>query len=70
MGLFSRSRTPVDQAIETASKIQVVAHKNATKNQIEEVKRANDQLNGVLARNGFTIKIYLAAGGSHSAKVE
>lgn len=48
---------------DSESKIEVVAHKRATKQQITKVRKANDSLNQLLNENGFTLKIYLASGG-------
>lgn len=45
------------------SKVEIVAHREATKEQINEVKTANDALNKVFANNHFTLTIYVAAGG-------
>lgn len=47
-----------------ASAIEIVAHREATKSQIEDVKKANDALNGIFAKNHFTLTIYVAAGGN------
>lgn len=44
--------------------IEIIAHKEAVKEVAERAKAANQQLHDVLAENGFTLKIYLAAGGS------
>lgn len=56
------------QEIAETAAVEVVAHKKATKEQIDKVKGINDNLNQVLEENGFTIKIFLAAGGDHSIK--
>lgn len=40
--------------------VEVVAHKNATKRQVKNVKKANDILNNLFEDNHFTIKLYLA----------
>lgn len=45
--------------------IEIVAHKNAKQEVVEDARRANEQLNKLLVGNGFTLKIYLAAGGNH-----
>lgn len=47
------------------SRVEIITHKKATKATIDETKRVNSQLNRLLAKNGFTLKIYLASGGSH-----
>lgn len=45
------------------SAIEIVTHKNATKKLIKETKAANEQLQDLLVKNGFTVKIFIAAGG-------
>lgn len=50
------------------SKIEIRAHKRATKKQVEKVKQANSVLNDLFIDNNFTLKIFLAAGGSHGAR--
>ena len=45
------------------SRVEVVVHKEATKEVVETAKAANRQLNNLLNNNGFTLKIFLAAGG-------
>lgn len=61
---WNRRRLDERDEIEVDSKVEVVAHKAATKAQVQAVRDANATLNKVLAKNGFTIKIYLAAGGN------
>lgn len=41
--------------------VEVVAHKNATKRQVKNVKKANATLNNLFEDNHFTIKLYLAS---------
>lgn len=48
-----------------AKVIEIVAHKEAKKEIVQKAKEANAQLTELLEQNGFTIKIYLAAGGPH-----
>ena len=74
MSLFRKrsantSQQQIGEAQETRAKIEVVAHKEATKKQVAEVKEVNRMLNKQFAENGFTIKIYLAAGGRTPKKV-
>jgi hypothetical protein len=47
------------------SSIEIVPHKAAKLEVLEEARKANEQLNKLLVENGFTLKIYLAAGGSN-----
>jgi len=42
--------------------VEIVAHKNATKEQAREVREANEKLQKVFERNHFTVKLYVAAG--------
>jgi len=53
------------ERISHTSKVEVVAHKRATKKAVDEAKQVNKKLNNLLVENGFTLKIYLAAGGKH-----
>ncbi len=50
---------------EHKTSIEIVAHKTATKEVLREAKKATEHLNELLVENGFTLKIYLAAGGTH-----
>lgn len=49
--------------------IEIVTHKNATKKLVKEAHEANDKLQDLLVKNGFTVKIYIAAGGKTKTKV-
>lgn len=66
MAIFGRNKKLHDKQKEETvkSKIEVTAHKRATRATVAKVKQATDTLNQVLDENGFTLKIYLAAGGS------
>lgn len=46
-----------------SSRVEVELAKGASKDAVEQAKNANDKLNTLLVENGFTLKIYLAAGG-------
>lgn len=46
------------------SRIEIKAHKEATKEQIQQVKQAATQFNKKFAVNHFTLTIWLAAGGN------
>lgn len=50
-------------------RVEVVVHQNANKEVVKEAKTVNEQLNRLLLDNGFTLKIYLAAGGKTKKKV-
>lgn len=61
MGWFRHNKEETRQA----ASIEIVAHKEAKKEVIEEARLANERLNKLLVQNGFTLKIFLAAGGQH-----
>jgi hypothetical protein len=73
MGLFRRDKrvrneisipiAPNDRTEEEAL-VEIVAHQDAKKEIIDEAKKVNAHLKDLLVQNGFTIKIYLAAGGN------
>lgn len=72
MGLFRRKKNPetiepiVVRDTPLADPIvEIIANEEAKKEVIEKAKQASSQLNELLVQNGFTIKIYLAAGGKH-----
>lgn len=50
------------------SRVEVELHKTASKEAAETAKAANKHLNDLLVENGFTLKIYLAAGGQPPKK--
>lgn len=60
--------TSINLPAEHKTSIEIVAHKNATREVMKEAKKATDHLNDLLVENGFTLKIYLAAGGTHRPK--
>lgn len=51
-----------------SSRVEVELHKTASREATEKAKEANAHLNDLLVENGFTLKIYLAAGGRHHSK--
>lgn len=60
--------TPMTDA--DRSMVEVVAADNARHEVIREAKEVNQHLKNLLIENGFTIKIYLAAGGKHKKERE
>lgn len=48
---------------EHQASIEIVAHKDASKEAIAEAKKANAIVQDVFKRNHFTVKIYVAIGG-------
>lgn len=69
MNWFNRKKQP-DLNIQPPpqSRVEVELHKDATKEAAETAKAANQHLNDLLIENGFTLKIYLAAGGQPPKK--
>lgn len=64
MAWFNRNKTPEgDTEARHDDRVEVVVHQNATKEAVHEANEANKHLNKLLVENGFTLKIYLAAGG-------
>ncbi len=57
--------TPVEDPI-----VEIIANQEAKVEVIQKAKEASSQLNKLLVQNGFTIKIYLAAGGHPPKKQE
>ena len=53
---------------EHRASIEIVAHKDASKEVAEEAKRANEVVQDLFRRNHFTVKIYVAAGGGIKSK--
>lgn len=64
MGIFDRKRK-ADLKIQPPplSRVEVELHKDASREAAAKAKEANQHLNELLVANGFTLKIYLAAGG-------
>ncbi len=48
--------------------LEVIAHKEATKEVVERAKRANDKLKELFDEDGFTIKIVLAMGAKQQTR--
>lgn len=46
-----------------SSRVEVELHKNASEEAAKKADAANKHINDLLVENGFTLKIYLAAGG-------
>ena len=46
-----------------SSRVEVEIHKSASREAAEKAKKTNEHLQDLLVENGFTLKIYLAAGG-------
>lgn len=66
MRIFSKNKNaspPLVVAPPADSRVEVELHKGATEEAAKKAKEANAHLTDLLAANGFTLKIYLAAGG-------
>lgn len=73
MGIFNRSKKvtpPLVVQPPAQSRVEVELHKGATEEAAQKAKETNKHLTELLEANGFTLKIYLAAGGQlHQKKV-
>lgn len=65
MGLFTRKGRlePLVVQPPAQSRVEVELHKNASEEAAQKAKATNEHLKELLVENGFTLKIYLAAGG-------
>ncbi len=65
MKWFNRKpkQPPIVVTPPASSRVEVELHKNASEGAAEKAKQTNQHLNDLLVENGFTLKIYLAAGG-------
>lgn len=70
MSWFKRKKKEVPIVIPPAatSRVEVEVHKNASVEAAQKAKETNQHLNDLLVENGFTLKIYLAAGGHQPKK--
>lgn len=70
MALFRRKNTQEKIIVSPppSSRVEVELHKNASEEAATKAKEANEHLNDLLVENGFTLKIFLAAGGSRPAR--
>ena len=69
MGLFQhKNREDFKIQPPPDSRVEVELHKNATRDAAEKAAEANQHLSDLLLDNGFTLKIYLAAGGKTKKK--
>ena len=73
MGLFNckSEKAPLDNELEKVF-VEVVPSKIDDKKKFrkaaEEAKAGSEKLNNQLLANGFTIKIFVAAGGKHNGR--
>lgn len=48
-----------------SSRVEIELHKSASEDAAKKADQTNEHLKDLLVENGFTLKIYLAAGGKH-----
>jgi hypothetical protein len=65
MGLFTRKQKPAPIVVRppATSRVEVELHKNASEAAAQKAIKVNEHLKDLYVENGFTLKIYLAAGG-------
>ncbi|WP_438980192.1 hypothetical protein [Polynucleobacter sp.] len=65
MGLFTRKPKPEPIVVTppATSRVEVELHKNASEKAAQKAIEVNQHLKELYVENGFTLKIYLAAGG-------
>lgn len=69
MSWFKRKKNdPIVIPPAATSRVEVEVHKNASLEAAQKAKETNQHLNDLLVENGFTLKIYLAAGGHQPTK--
>ena len=70
MRLFNRKAKPAPMLVKppATSRVEVELHKSASEGAAQKAKETNKHLNDLLVENGFTLKIYLAAGGHQPKK--
>lgn len=66
-GLFRKKKKYEDVRDELAARVSVELpeHQRARKEAVDEAKKATENLKEIINRNGFTLKIHIAAGGKH-----
>ena len=61
------NRKPKDEPIvvkpAVSSRVEIELHKTASEDAAKKANQTNEHLKDLLVENGFTLKIYLAAGG-------
>lgn len=69
MNLF-RKKQPADIHLEpaTTDRLEIEVHKSASKEAKQKADEINNHVRNLLGENGFTVKIFLAAGGHLPAK--
>lgn len=69
MALFKKKQ-PASLRIHPSpdSRVEIEVHKNASKEAKQKADAINNHVRDLLGENGFTVKIFLAAGGHLPAK--
>ena len=68
MRWFCRKKEKEQRAVNLTAPIEIEPHQEARREVVEQTKKVNEHLKELLVENGFTIKIYLAAGGNTKNK--
>jgi len=63
-------KQPITLVPPATSRVEVELHKGATEEAAQKAQATNEHLNELLVHNGFTLKIYLAAGGRLPTKTK
>lgn len=67
MNFFRRKKAdatpPVVLTPPAESRVEIELHKSASEDAAAKAQQTNQHLNDLLVENGFTLKIFLAAGG-------
>lgn len=62
---FRKPSEPIVLQPAPTSRVEVEVHKNASEEAAQKAKETNQHLSDLLVHNGFTLKIYLAAGHTY-----
>ena len=65
MNWFNRKKqaSPIVVIPPATSRVEIELHKNASQEAAKKADQTNEHLKELLVENGFTLKIFLAAGG-------
>jgi len=65
MSLFNRKKKVPPMVVQppATSRVEIELHKSASIDAAKKADQTNEHLKDLLVENGFTLKIYLAAGG-------
>jgi 3-methyladenine DNA glycosylase Mpg len=70
MQWFKRNKVQPPIVVETpvTSRVEVELHKGASEKAAQKARDVNEHLKDLYVENGFTLKIYIAAGGHQPKK--